>query len=611
MLNYLRSVFLLIFIATSVRVFAQPYTFTLDNYDNLIPKMGVAFNEVHPSFYTGFAPKQENPNRIEFRVARGNQARVTFPLDEQAVLTYLYGLEKRNRIYSELMERKIISPVYVPQYSYFKGIIDSSIYDIGRTTSYFAKKKIGREELYIKSLAIMEKLNPGRVFFLRFNLRKYFLNWSKNVNDFYPDDAGLETIDIKKYLIQNSRNTIVLVNSLLPGRINFFNLTGNVEIFNGLVTTIQTILLSKNETETLKATLEFFLKVTQNKFQFRIIENGKFVSAIQCQNPDRSCMLIYPESTAIYPVGTVIDYTNDNDGNLIPHIRNQGVWSFLKRSYHDVDHIRSESYYGFIPKMDWQAEGNGIHNPAVRKNLKSKNFKYLKEKLQIPNEYNYLWAVSRGGVSHGCVGTGAAYLWELRQILPTTSAAMRKVYYFGNKSTDYDVFDIDGNGRPEVMGVNYYFAYSLMGASDVLRREGSKVIPQSFNQEEFFKILYGMKNQYQMISQNQFVFLKPQQTFFLSGRGNEDSLALTFSRNLTTNVPLYEQVYSPEKLQFYKIKGISSDSISEPVSNKTNKYKLLVRLMGRISGCGSFQEEFTNCGESAFNQEFSSLLERF
>ena len=67
------------------------------------------------------------------------------------------------------------------------------------------------------------------------------------------------------------------------------------------------------------------------------------------------------------------------------------------------------------------------------------------------------------------VNTG--HIAELRQILPAeTERALRRRRLPQRSSEHYDVFDIDGDLTPEVMGVRYFIAYSLIaGKPDRLR----------------------------------------------------------------------------------------------------------------------------------------------
>ena len=67
-----------------------------------------------------------------------------------------------------------------------------------------------------------------------------------------------------------------------------------------------------------------------------------------------------------------------------------------------------------------------------------------------------------GTMSHGCTHVNnGGHILELRQLLPSSEKQMYDVVFFLNKSSLFDVFDIDGDLEPEVMGVRYYVAYTL------------------------------------------------------------------------------------------------------------------------------------------------------
>ncbi|NOQ46207.1 MAG: hypothetical protein GQ559_05980 [Desulfobulbaceae bacterium] len=51
------------------------------------------------------------------------------------------------------------------------------------------------------------------------------------------------------------------------------------------------------------------------------------------------------------------------------------------------------------------------------------------------------------------------HLTEFREMLPSTSDGMKSIRVFLNLSQCYDVFDVDGDGTEEAMGVQYYIAF--------------------------------------------------------------------------------------------------------------------------------------------------------
>src|SRR5512143_1216901 len=52
-------------------------------WDGSEPPQGVYFHWYEPSFYTGFAPRTQDPPRLHIRLSRGNQVRVTVVLGNE------------------------------------------------------------------------------------------------------------------------------------------------------------------------------------------------------------------------------------------------------------------------------------------------------------------------------------------------------------------------------------------------------------------------------------------------------------------------------------------------------------------------------------------------
>jgi hypothetical protein len=338
--------------------------------------------------------------------------------------------------------------------------------------------------------------------------------------------------------------------------------------------------------------------VTGSKYDFRVLdENGQWQKAIQCPHA-MSCFLDYPEFTAIYPTGSVKSSTKDQYGNVIPTFSTQGLWEFLSRSYHDVDNIRAEPYYGWIPKMDFQAVGNGFHNPAVRFYGASKS---VKAALGIPAAHNTFWAAKRGGVSHGCLRLPAGGALEMRQIFPVENAKMTQIHFFASNPRDFDIYDIDGDGKPEIMGVQYMISYDLKGADGIATREGANLEVGTEGKLRFYENLYGARNVFTTDKQGDFLFKNPSVSLpsYLDFQKRQVAARLTFNGTL----PLYEAGYERDKLQFYL--PYSTDGLTE--TSNAPLSKRFVRLLDRIKGCAPGADK-TACGEAAFDKEAASIL---
>ena len=585
--------------------FAQAeQSFTIDDYNNSLVKVGVPFYERYPaSFYTGFAPRIEDPQRVHFRAGRGNQVRLTAILDEHTVLTYLYHLKKRYDVYGTAMDKGMFVTKSTEQLEAYRRIIESPDYNILGTIKDFEDQKITREQLYQASLKIITALNPHRVFPIELDLKQALQDWKDEIQayaqNFTDDPDDMETL--KRFLL-NLDDTLVLTNQMLPGRVNAVYLSSEQ---NDQLAVIMSHVLKHPDDDTalLKMALDYFKSVTAGTYDFRTLDGGKFIPALRCEKLDMECRLVYPEFTAVYPAGSVFAATKDRSGNPIHMIRNSALMTFLDRPYHDVDHIRKEGYYGYAPKMDWQGIGNGIHNPGVSHHLPG--MKHLYAELDIPEPYQFVWTVSRGPVSHGCIRLPVGHLWEVRHIFPASPEKMKSLLYYGNHSADYDVFDIDGNGEAEVMGTQYYIAYSVRGASGDDRRRGKGFSAADIDKKEFYTNLYGAKDQFVMEADT-YIFPDPYVSYFRKTDA-EDKQGDVISRQLKGRFTLYEQPYEKDKVQIYRLPAKFQQQLSIKDNNKSVG-KQMVRVFGRISGCGPFKAEWSECYEDQFDQEFQALL---
>ena len=578
-------------------------SYTIDDYNASLVEYGVPFYTHYPaSFYTGFAPRVEEPKRIHFRAGRGNQLRLTAILDEFSILTYLYGLQKRYDTYARAQEKGMFEAQSTNQLDAFRRIIDSPTYNIRGNISDFQSGKLNKAEFYQASLDTLSALNPNRVFEISIDLKNAFTDWKAQIqrlaHKFQDDPSDIEII--KQHLFRPN-DTLVVTNGMLFGRVDAVYLTEEqTDKLAGIVSQV----LSNPEDDKTFLTLarDYFMDVTQGKYDIQTVSKGKFVSALQCDKPEKRCLLVYPEFTAIYPNGSVIGSTQDRQKNTIHLIRNSALMTFIDRSYHDVDHIRREGYYGYAPKMDWEGIGNGVHNPGVSHWLPG--MKHLYEQNRIPEAYQFLWVVSRGPVSSGCVRMATGHLWEARQVFPANPERMKDLLYFGNHSADYDVFDIDGNGTPEVMGSDYQVAYSLQGPSGDAKRKGKNFSLSDVTKTEFYQHLYGEKGQFTRDG-DVYEFPNPYVSHFRKTEA-DDKRAAVISRPLQGTYRLYEQPYEKDKVQIYHLPPKFRQQLSIRDNNKSTG-KQMVRVLGRISACGPFKDEWSYCYEDHFDQEFEAL----
>jgi hypothetical protein len=142
-------------------------------------------------------------------------------------------------------------------------------------------------------------------------------------------------------------------------------------------------------------------------------------------------------------------------------------------------------------------------------------------------------------MSHGCTHLNAGHISELRQLLPAETDQLSDVDLFYNTSTLYDVFDIDGDFEPEVMGVRYFIAYSLKdNKPDRLRVRDER--------HAYYEWLYGGELGYDAADRG--VFRDVRDCHFLGRTAVDGS---EYGR-----ITLREAPYESEKIQFYRFVDI-------------------------------------------------------
>jgi len=214
-----------------------------------------------------------------------------------------------------------------------------------------------------------------------------------------------------------------------------------------------------------------------------------------------------------------------------------------------VDYISGAGYYGLIPMFPYEYGGgdsyNSIHNTGISNwiaghPLLPSAWRTYSAGSRNGKPYNRVALTSRGPVSHGCTRLNSGHLAELRELLPSTSNAMKGVVNYRNVSQCYDVFDRKGDGDVEIMGVQYYFAF---------RHTKSRVAKQIWaqnNRKDYYDWLYGNEMNYGPIGEV---------TFDEVCEGKFEKRKAAEGKSWK-NLRLYEAPYQPETLQFYKIKGI-------------------------------------------------------
>jgi hypothetical protein len=239
-------------------------------------------------------------------------------------------------------------------------------------------------------------------------------------------------------------------------------------------------------------------------------------------------------------------------------ITTPGIWDFKPRKYGSgmvgmVDYISAAGYYGLIPMFPYEYGGgdayNSIHNTGISNwiaghRLLPKEWRTYSQGSRNGKPFNRVALTSRGPVSHGCTRLNSGHLAELREMLPSESAAMEGIRNYRNISHCYDVFDRHGDGKDEIMGGQYYVAF---------RHTKSRVAKQIWaqnNREDFYAWMYGDEMNYAPLGQVTFPEVCTGK--FVKGKAREGK---TYQ-----GLTLYEAPYQPETLQFYKIKGVKGTS---------------------------------------------------
>jgi len=474
---------------------------------------GVFYYRIEPSFYTGFAPRCQDPKGIHIHLGRGNQIRVTVVLSNQVIDSYLPDLALRYHVYDELIKKAKIKLTQNLGFEKFSRVIKAE------NIVKLAGEKNGMDpQAYRKiSLEILEKLNPGKVFHISVDFDRRINEWSTQLTPFLT----------KKPSIQES---LILINNMLPTRIWVTEFPWRLEDKLRYTITLYGLYEEAEKNEQ-----------SWNAFYSAAVE--LFEAATQSIYPLKGKMLDFYEFTAVYPVGT-LNQMAKYDGQNIPLYPCPGKRNLIHHQRTKVvDHIPDKACYGYLPWLPYMHVGKTLHNSFhtlwFRDNTKTNKFipkewKQNTKDSRTGKPYPRLWLLSRGPMSHGCTHVNAGHISELRQMLPSDEKFLPQVVTYRNKSNHFDVFDIDGDGHPEVMGVKYFHAYSLKNKKPYKRRAPA-------DRKSFYKWLY--VNGYRYDADGGLVFDQAPTSRFVRKNAYKGE---TFE-----NIPLYEADYTPETIQFY------------------------------------------------------------
>ena len=504
---------LLFMLLSSTSLYAAPFS---ERWKNAEP-YGVLFNQYDPNFYTGFAPREQNKENITIFLGRGNQVRVRMVLSDDGINHYLEDQVARHALYKEVIEKKVITLTTNKSWELY----DTKIQEEKLSDLVARKAELSPEEWRRLNLDAIDSLNPGRLHHIQRDFSKMTVDFS----------SSLKTTEAPNSL----EDKLVLINDFFPYRIYITDLTEEQDAaFTELVSLAKA---DDNDAFAVKAEA-FFKDITANQYA---VNDGK---------------LDFYEFTTVFPAGTY-DATTTYKGHAIPRFSTTGVWTLIPRNHGIgdtgmVDYISKAGYYGLMPMLPYQYAGgasyNAFHNPGISNwmgghPLIPKEWKKSTENSRSGKPYLRSSITSRGPVSHGCTRMSPGHLTEFREMLPSTSDGMKGIRVFLNLSQCYDVFDVDGDGVEEAMGVQYYMAFQ--GKSRV-----ANLIWAQNNRKEFYDWLYN----------DEIVYGEPGEVVV------KEALTCNFVKRKAVkgkvydNIKMYEAPYEPEFLQFYTIDGVNAVS---------------------------------------------------
>ncbi len=479
-----------------------------------LSRYGIFYDTYEPSFYTGFGPRARDPERLHLHVGRGNQLRMTLVLSDTLLAEYPENLLTRYRTYRGLIDE---GKVKLTQNRGFEAF-ERTVREIGLEGLIAEASNLAPEDRRERNLALMEKLNPGRVFRISIPVDVLMERWATQV-----------TAADRKSL--SKQRQLELINLLLPTRLWRTALEpADSQALKELVA-----LIPEEGGAPGEALRQPYLSLLER------VSHGIY--------PVVGDRLQFVEFTAIHPVGTFNDYVN-HKGRKIPHYPTPGRRAL---TYHQrtktVDHIPTVAVYSYLPWIPYMHVGSRLHNSfhTLWWRMDPNRTLFLPEAIRANHRgiredgkpYRRLWLLSRGPMSHGCTHVNAGHISELREILPAEPDRMDDVDTFINKSPLFDVFDIDGDLEPEVMGVRYFVAYSLHNKRPHKLRAPTE-------RRAFYDWLYGGELRYHADGSGWFEDIRDGQ---FMGRKAVDGRRYG-------PIDLFEAAYEPEKIQFYKMVDI-------------------------------------------------------
>ncbi len=475
------------------------------------PVYGMYYDRKEPSFYTGFAPRSQDPRRVHLQIGRGNQLRITLVLSDEAIASYARDLLFREQTYRTLIETKRITLTQNTAWEDFVDALDDAdVEDLVED-----EKDRSPEEVREANLELMERLNPGRVFRIEMPADEVVRRWVAQVK---PADREKMSRDRR----------LELVNGMLPTRLWVAKL--DAKTIAGLRELVKAAPPADDAAALAAFRPRFFAF-------FEEVTGGLY--------PLDGDALRFVEFTAIHPIGSFNDYA-DFRGKKIPLYPTPGRRALTTHQRtHTVDHIPTKLAYSYFPWIPYMHVGKALHNsfhtlwwPMPLNSgpeFLSAEWRSVDRGSRDGEDFDNLWLLSRGPMSSGCTHLNAGHISELRQTLPSDTEKLYAIDTFLNRSYDYDVFDIDGDFVPEVMGSRYYIAYSL-------RNKLPNRLRVRNERRSYYDWLYA-GNEKRYDEDDQLWFAEVQDGRFVERTAKKG--------RVYRDIRLYEADYQPERIQFY------------------------------------------------------------
>lgn len=466
------------------------------------PGFGTYYDRWEPTFYTGFAPRADEPERVHLHVGRGNQLRVTVVLSEATQAAYARDLQARRNTYREMIDSGKIELTQNTAFADFDRVMDKRKIDerVEKEDSFSA------EELRKRNLELMSELNPGRVFEISIPEKDLVKRWTALLR---PADA--KTLDRDRRL--------ELLNELLPTR----------------------MWIPETDTGTRSA----LQKLVKRTLAGDEIADDYFALLERLRPglyPRKQGNLEFVEFTAIHPIGTFNEYTQYK-GKKIPLYPTPGRRALTTHQRtHTVDHIPTVAAYSYSPWLPYMHVGTKMHNSfhTLWWRFHVDRAPFLpKAWREAAKGREYLWLLSRGPMSSGCTHLTTGHIGELRQLMPSDTEKLYAIDTFYNRSYDLDVFDIDGDLEPEVMGVSYFVAYALSNKKPKRLRVKDERLA-------YYKWLYA--GEFEQDADGDSWLVDVQDGRFVERTAKKG--------HKYDRLRLHEAAYEPERFQFYKLNGI-------------------------------------------------------